>query len=315
MLTDVAEHLHDLGVRTAVERALQRADCACDGTVGIGAGRGDGTADKGGVVAGMLGMENEHEVEQMRLLRRVGRIGADHAQNILSDGQFRFRVVQNKRFAVKIMPLGGESVRRDEREARNEADGLPQNVIQRSVVRTVIIGIEGENTAGQLVHDVAAGSLENHILGKPGWHAARAGHDVVEALLLCLRGQGAEQQQIRDLLIAERAVPPVGCDDIFNADAAVIQLAGHGDALTVHHIIALHTADLADADENARAVCVAQAALDALVFKILRRDGVLLCNVFAQMGNIGFKKRCHGSEPPAILFSVLYEIPTQNARE
>ena len=165
------------------------------------------------------------------------------------------------------MPLGGESVRRDEREARNEADGLPQNVIQRSVVRAVIIGIEGENTAGQLVHDVAAGSLENHILGKPGWHAARAGHDVVEALLLCLRGQGAEQQQIRDLLIAERAVPPVGRDDIFNADAAVIQLAGHGDALTVHHIIALHTADLADADENARAVCVAQAALDALVFK------------------------------------------------
>ena len=79
VLTDIAEHLHDLGVRTAVERALQRADCARNGAVGVGAGRSHGAADEGGVVAGMLGMENEHEVEQMRLLQRIARVGADHA--------------------------------------------------------------------------------------------------------------------------------------------------------------------------------------------------------------------------------------------
>lgn len=165
----------------------------------------------------MLGMENEHEVEQMRFLRRVGRIGADHAQDVLGDGQLRLWIVQDEGVSVKIMPLGGKGVRRDEREARDEADGLPQNVVQRGIVRTVIIGIEGEDAAGQLVHDVAAGSLENHILGKPGWHGACAGHDVVEALLLRLRGQRAEQQQIRDLLIAERAAFPMGLDNILDA--------------------------------------------------------------------------------------------------
>ena len=314
VFADIAEHLHDLGVRTAVERALQRADCARNGAVGVGAGRSHGAADEGGVVAGMLGMENEHEVEQMRFLRRVGRIGADHAQNILGDGQLRLRIVQDEGVSVKIMPLGGKGVRRDEREARDEADGLPQNVVQRGIVRTVVIGIEGEDAAGQLVHDVAAGGLEDHVLGEPGWHGACAGHDVVEALLLRLRGQRAEQQQIRDLLIAERAAFPMGLDNILDADAAVIELAGHGNAFAVHHIIALHAADLADADEHARAVRVAQAALDALVFKILRGDGILLRNVFTQMGDVGFKKRCHGSGPPADLLPILYRSGSKNAR-
>ena len=108
MLTDIAEHLHDLGVRTAVQRTLQGADRARNGAVGVGAGRSHGAADEGGVVAGMLGMENEHEVEQMRLLRRVGRVGADHAQDVLGDGQLRLRIVQDEGVSVKIMPLGGK---------------------------------------------------------------------------------------------------------------------------------------------------------------------------------------------------------------
>ena len=220
------------------------------------------------------------------------------------------------RVPVKIVPLGGKGVRRDERKTRDEADGLPQDILQRCVVRAVVIGIEGEDAAGELVHDVAAGRLEDHILGKPGGHAARAGHDVVEALLLRLRGKRPEQQQIRDLLIAERAALLVRRDDILNADAAVIELAGHGDALAVHHVIALYAADLADADQDARAVRVAQTALDALVFKVMCRDGVLLRDVFTQMGNIGFQTLCcHGSGPPADLLSVLYGISKQNARE
>ena len=254
----------------------------------------------------MLGVEDEHEIEQMRLLRRIDRVGADHAQDILGDGQLGLRIVQDEGLPVKIMPLGGKGVRRDERKTRNETDGLPQDVFQRGIIRAVVVGIEGENAAGKLVHDVAAGGLEDHVLGKPGGHAARAGHDVVEAPLPLLRGKRSEQQQIRDLLIAERAALLVGRDDILDADAAVIELAGHGDTLAVHHVIALHAADLADADQDTRAVRVAQTALDALVFKVMRGDRVLLRDVFAQMGNIGFQTLCcHGSGPPADLLSVL----------
>ena len=196
----------------------------------------------------------------------------------------------------------------------DRADDTALDNVLRGIVRTVVIGIEGEDTAGQLVHDVAAGGLEDHVLGEPGGHGACAGHDVVESLLLRLRGQRAEQQQIRDLLIAERAAFPMGLDNILDADAAVIELAGHGNAFAVHHIIALHAADLADADEHARAVRVAQAALDALVFKILRGDGILLRNVFTQMSDVGFKKRCHGSGPPADLLPILYRSGSKNAR-
>ena len=100
-------------------------------------------------------------------------------------------------------------------------------------------------------------------------------------------------------------------DDILDADAAVVKLAGHRHALAVHHIVALDAADLADADEHAGAVRVPKAALDALVLKIMRVDRVLLRDILAQPRNVVFKKRRlfrHGSTPSCILFPALYTI-------
>ena len=209
------------------------------------------------------------------------------------------------------MPLGGEGVRRDQREAGDEADGLPQDVFERGIVRALVVGIQGQHAAGQLVHDVAAGGLEDHVLGEGGGHLPGLGHDVIEALQLRAGRELAEQEQVGDLFIAEGAVLLVRGDDILDADAAVVKLAGHRHALAVHHIVALDAADLADADEHAGAVRVPKAALDALVLKIMRVDRVLLRDILAQPRNVVFKKRRlfrHGSTPSCIPFPALYTI-------
>ena len=50
--------------------------------------------------------------------------------------------------------------------------------------------------------------------------------------------------------------------NILYADAAVIELAGHGNARAVFHIITLNAADMADTDHNAGTISIAQSALD-----------------------------------------------------
>jgi len=280
------EHLHDLGVGAAVQRALERADRARDGAVGVGAGGGERAADEGGVVAGVLGVQDEHEVEQVRFLRGEGFVLANHPQQIFGHGQIGRRVVDIEGLPVEVVALGSIGVGRDERETADELDRLAQQVLERGVVRAVVEGIQSQHAAGQLIHDVTAGRLENHVLGEGVGHRPGGGEDAHELLLLLLARQMAQQQQIGDLLVAEGAVFPVRLDDVLYADAAVVEFAGHRHAHAVLHAVALDAADLADTDDDTGAVGVSEASLDVLILKGLRRDGVFLGDVRAQRADV-----------------------------
>ena len=177
------------------------------------------------------------------------------------------------------MPLGAVGVRGDEREAADQLDRLARDVLERHVVRRLVIGIQVEHAALELVHHVAAGRFEDHVLVEPVWQAARALQQAVEARLLLARRQFAEQQQIGDLLVAEGAAFVVGVHDVLHADAAVIQLAGDRNAHAVLDVVALHAADVAHADDDAGAVGIAQAALDAWVVQTRFGDAVLRSDI------------------------------------
>ena len=69
MRADVLVHRHDLGIGTAVARALERADSRGVGGIRVGGRRRQHAASEGGVVAAaVLGMQHEHNVEQHRLI-------------------------------------------------------------------------------------------------------------------------------------------------------------------------------------------------------------------------------------------------------
>ena len=101
-------------------------------------------------------MENQHQVEQMRLLRSIALVRARHAQQIFRNRQLRQRIVEIERVPLKIVPLCHQRVRRNQRETRDQLDGLPQNIFGRRIVRVVVKGIEGQDAPRQLVHNVAA---------------------------------------------------------------------------------------------------------------------------------------------------------------
>ena len=69
-------------------------------------------------------------------------------------------------------------------------------------------------------------------------------------------GELAHQQQEHHLGKAEGLVLAVGFDDVLDADAAVVEVAGGGHTLAVLDGIALDRADLRDAQQHAGAVSI-----------------------------------------------------------
>ena len=94
------------------------------GAVAVGAGGRDRAADEGGVVRRVLGVQDHHQIEQVRLLGRVELVLAQHAQVVLRQTQPRLGIVHVERLVVVVVPLGAEGIRRDEREARDQLDRL-----------------------------------------------------------------------------------------------------------------------------------------------------------------------------------------------
>ena len=160
VLPDVREHLHDLLVGAAMQRALQRGDRAGDRAVGVGAGGGQHAAGKGRVVAAaVLGMQGEHQVQKVRLFRGKLIVPAQHVQEVLRQRHVLLRHVQVERLSIVIVLLGGVGVGHNDRKARRQFHRLAHDVFNGRVVRVGVIGIEREHRAGELVHDVFAGRL------------------------------------------------------------------------------------------------------------------------------------------------------------
>jgi len=258
----VAEHLHYLGVGAAVERALQgtygRGDCA----VCVGAGGGHAAAGEGGVVAAaVVGVEHQHHVQDVGFLVGVALVRAHHAQEVLRQGQLRLRIVDIQRVAQQVVPHDGIGVGHDKRHPRHDLHRLAQHVGGGSVVGAGVVGIQGQHAPGQLVHEIVGRSLEDNVLGEADGQISGLGQQSLEAVKLGLVGQLAQQQKIHGLLIAEGAGFQVCLHNVRGIDASVIKLARHWDALAVYNGVALHAAHARDADDDAGAVGIAQAAL------------------------------------------------------
>ena len=156
-------------------------------------------------------------------------------------------------------------MRDDDREARHQLNGLAHHVLHAQIVRVGVAGIQREDRTAELVHNVVAGIFEDHILGKVLRKCSVRVQDRTEPLVLLTRGQLAQQEQICNLRKAEAPFADVGIDEVGQIIAAVDQAALHGHAVAVHDGIAENVADLGAADHDARAVVVAQAALDVAV--------------------------------------------------
>ena len=196
-LLDEGELRQHLPVRAAVLRPLQRADGRGDGGIGVRPRGRDGAAGERGVIAAaVLCMAHKAQVEQPRLLLGEVLVRADHAQEVLRRGQLRLRPVEIEAVVVKIMPLYNIGIGRDDREARNELDGLAHHILDTQAVRVRVAGIQGKDGPPELVHDVVARIFQDHVLRKILRQIRKIMQQALEHVVLLLIGQVAEEQQV-----------------------------------------------------------------------------------------------------------------------
>ena len=282
ILLNVVEHLHDLGVGAAVERPLQGAHRSGDGAVSIRTAGGQRPAHEGGVVAAaVLGMEHQHHIQQMGLLLGIAFVRTDHPQEVLRRAESLLRVVDVQGLAAEMVALDGVGIGHDGGKIPDKLHRLAQQIVHRQIVRIRVVGVQRQDAAAQLIHDVAAGAPHDHPLGEALRQFSGPVHDLIEVPQLPLRGQISHQQQIRHLLEPEGSLRPVGLHNVVKLDAPVVEPSGNGDALAVLQQIALHAAHLGDAHHHTGAVAVSQTPLDLAVV-ILLPDMILLPDLTAQ---------------------------------
>ena len=187
----------------------------------------------------------------------------------------RLRQVQVHALAVVHAPFDLVRVHHDGGQAGDERDALRKDIRQRLLFRVVVIGIQRQNAARHLVHDIRRRRLHDHVLGKVLGQLAVSLQHLLERSQLVRRGQAAEQKQPDDLLEYEAVLRVCRTDDLFHINAPVDELAVRWHAFAVHKVVANDVADVCQPRQNAGAIRVPQASLDPQPFAGFRVDEVI----------------------------------------
>ena len=209
------------------------------------------------------------------LIRAVG------AQNVLCRALAGLGQMEEHALLIIIAALHLVSVHHHGGHAGDQVDALVQNVLQAQVFRVLIVGVQAQHTALQLVHHVGRRGV--HGVHEAFRQGAVLGQDIAEIVQLFPGGQAAEQQQ-PDHFLKDETVVAVGLvHDLVDGHAAVDQLAGDGDDVALLVLLVTHNvADIGQACQHAGAVRIAQAALDAQPFAGLGVDVVVRHVLLAQ---------------------------------
>ena len=198
-------------------------------------------------------MQHQAQIQKQRLFFGVDAVAPQKRKDLLRNGKPGLFRVQKHGLPVKKAALDLIGLDRHIAHARDDLQRLPDFGLQREVLGVFVVGVKRQHAARQLVHNVGGGRFEHHVLKK----ALRP-----EQVKLLFIGQDAEDQEIDHLFKAEAPLGLAVVHQIPHVIAAVVERALHRLALALVDDIAVYVADLCEAGHNARAVLVAQAALD-----------------------------------------------------
>ena len=164
---------------------------------------------------------------------------------------------------------------------------MPHIVLQRLVIRIVIVRVQRQHRTGQLVHNVLGGCLDDHVFREIFGQLPVFKQQPADPVILGPGGQVAEDQQPHHLLKTKPVLLFAATDDVLHIDAPVSQLALVGDLVAVGDQVAVDVAHMGQPRHHAGAICVAQAALHTVALILFFGDHIVLPVFFAQLLNGG----------------------------
>ena len=293
MLEDILQLAVDHQVRTAVLGALQGTDGRRDGRVGVRTGGGQHTSGKGRTVAAaVICVHQQAHIQQLCLLVGELLIRAVGAEDVLCRALTGLGQVEEHTLFIVVAALHLVSVHHHGGHTGDQVDALVQDVLKAQILSAVVVGVQAQHAALQLVHDIGRGGV--HGVHEAVRQGAGLCQDLAEIVQLLPGGQAAEQQQPDHFLKHEAVVAVSLVHDLVDVDAPVDQLAGGGDHMAFLILFVAHNVtDVGQAGQHAGAIRVAQAALDPQPLAGLRVD-VVVCDVLLAQGTHGRRvQRCH----------------------
>ena len=249
-------------------------------------------------------MEGQADVQHVGLPEGVGGVRPQQGEDVLRRGQLRTGGVDVEAVALFIV-IGLIAVNAEHRKQGDELDALAHDVGQGDIVRLVVIGGQVEHAAGQGVHDIAAGGLQNDIPHKIVGQGAVVGQLLLEVLQLLCVGQSPQQEQIGRLLKAKAALLQGPLHQALHVDAPIVELTVAGDLLAVHHLFGDDVGDLRQAGQNPLAVEIPQAALDVVLHIVLWINAAVLPGLGRQRldfrGDVTIVRIARHRNPPFLL--------------
>ena len=209
-------------------------------------------------------MQQQGDVQHVGFQLGVFLVGAQHLQQVLGGGKLRLGAVDVHAAAALIIMVGVVAVDGQHREDADELDALLQLGLQIGLADVVIVAGQGQHTAGQRVHQVAAGGFHDDVPHKVGGQVAAFDQAVLEGVQLGFVGQVADEEQVSSFLkgIAFAAQAP---DEVIHVVAAVPEFAVAGHFFAVLFLKGIDAGDVGNACQHALAVLVAQAALNVVL--------------------------------------------------
>ena len=218
---------------------------------------------EGGVVAAVVGVEDQRRVQGPGLQLRKLFILPQQIEDVLRHGQVILGLV-NEQVSALGAAVGQVAVDGQLWGIHRQLQALAQNVRHRDVVGLVIVAVQGQQAPGQGVHHVSGGGLHHHVTDKILGQMAILIEHLAERIQLLLGGKLPENEKVHRFLKAEALLSQAALYQLPDVVAAIVQHTLAGDGVVIIDGVALDLGNAGKAGQHTAAVGIAQAALDVV---------------------------------------------------
>ena len=209
-------------------------------------------------------MQHEHHVEQHGFVAGECHAAAQHLQDGLGGGETGCEVRYMNLGAAALGDRGHMREGGDAGETCEHGDGDVDFVLGRNGVGLGVEGVEQQHGTLKHIHDARRHRGHRELFNVLIAQMSKGAQALAKAVELILVGQRTRDKQIGDFLVAVAILGLGIVDQILDAVAAKRELALVGYDLAVDLVVAVHVRDAGKARDHARAIGIAQTALDVM---------------------------------------------------
>ena len=208
---------------------------------------------RGVITAAVLCMDHQAFIQNPCLQIRVCAVISEHPENVLRRGEIFARIADNQRPVIVIMLIGVIIIHGNQGHDPDQEQRLAQNIRDRCIVRSFVIGIKSQDRPLHAVHDVGAGGLHDYVADKLRRQFPVLGKKGNKFSQFFFIRKVAEQEQVSDLFKIEAAVMEAA-DQITDLISLKIELAFDGNGYAVHILMSVDVRDLRKPGQDAPSV-------------------------------------------------------------